>query len=292
MVIILTWPRSCLAFRMYEVSRPSRTTLIGELETIDKKIKATEKELKDLVIARGSTLMGLHGIGPCGAARLLADVGDVRGSPTGIGSRPGTAPHRWTPPPASRSGTGSPAPATDGSTERCTSWPSFSCATPPKAAPTSTATALVLSLSAGVAQADTQPANLGNVANATAARAQRVCTATLCCRPEVTRWPRWDRRSVLSPTHRSALGCSTTLHEVGCGRGSGARTGRRRVEARTDVTGRALHALRCHRPVRRGYGRSRVRLRRRLLVQAASPQQLPLGVPVGPPLPATILTEC
>jgi hypothetical protein len=43
------------------VSRPSRTTLIGELETIDKKIKATEKELKDLVIARGSTLMGLHG---------------------------------------------------------------------------------------------------------------------------------------------------------------------------------------------------------------------------------------
>jgi hypothetical protein len=151
---------------MYGVSRPSRTTLIGELETIDKKIKATEKELKDLVIARGSTLMGLHGIGPCGAARLLADVGDVRGSPTGIGSRPGTAPHRWTPPPASRSGTGSPAPATDGSTERCTSWPSFSCATPPKAAPTSTATALVLSLSAGVAQADTQPANLGNVANA------------------------------------------------------------------------------------------------------------------------------
>lgn len=59
--MILTWPRSCLAFRMYEVSRPSRTTQIGELETIDKKIKATEKELKDLVIARGSTLMGLHG---------------------------------------------------------------------------------------------------------------------------------------------------------------------------------------------------------------------------------------
>ena len=31
-----------------------------------------------LVIARGSTLMDLHGIGPSGAARLLADVGDIR----------------------------------------------------------------------------------------------------------------------------------------------------------------------------------------------------------------------
>jgi transposase len=31
-----------------------------------------------LVTARGSTLLDLHGIGPSGAARLLADVGDVR----------------------------------------------------------------------------------------------------------------------------------------------------------------------------------------------------------------------
>ena len=52
--------------------------LIGELETIDKKIKVTDKELEELVTARGSTLMDLHGIGPSGAARLLADVGDVR----------------------------------------------------------------------------------------------------------------------------------------------------------------------------------------------------------------------
>jgi transposase len=51
--------------------------LTGELETIDKKIKATDKELKELVIARGSTLMDLHGIGPSGAAGLLADVGDI-----------------------------------------------------------------------------------------------------------------------------------------------------------------------------------------------------------------------
>jgi transposase len=51
--------------------------LITELETIDKKIKAADKDLRELVIARGSTLLDLHGIGPSGAARLLADVGDI-----------------------------------------------------------------------------------------------------------------------------------------------------------------------------------------------------------------------
>jgi transposase len=51
--------------------------LITELESIDKKIKAAEKDLRELVIARGSTLLDLHGIGPSGAARLLADVGDI-----------------------------------------------------------------------------------------------------------------------------------------------------------------------------------------------------------------------
>jgi transposase len=51
--------------------------LIAELETIDRKIKAADKELRQLVIDRGSTLMDLHGIGPSSAARLLADVGDI-----------------------------------------------------------------------------------------------------------------------------------------------------------------------------------------------------------------------
>ena len=51
--------------------------LIGELEGIDRKIKAAEKELTALVIERGSTLLELTGIGPTGAARLLADVGDI-----------------------------------------------------------------------------------------------------------------------------------------------------------------------------------------------------------------------
>ena len=51
--------------------------LIGELDTIDRKIKALEKELAALVIERDSTLLDLPGIGPSGAARLLADVGDI-----------------------------------------------------------------------------------------------------------------------------------------------------------------------------------------------------------------------
>ncbi|MEV7099664.1 IS110 family transposase [Amycolatopsis sp. NPDC051045] len=51
--------------------------LIAELETIDKKAKAADKDLRELVIARGSTLLDLRGIGPSGAARLLADVGDI-----------------------------------------------------------------------------------------------------------------------------------------------------------------------------------------------------------------------
>ena len=51
--------------------------LIGELDGIDRKIKAADKDLKALVVDRGSTLMDLHGVGPSGAARLLADVGDI-----------------------------------------------------------------------------------------------------------------------------------------------------------------------------------------------------------------------
>ncbi|MFJ9370823.1 IS110 family transposase [Nocardia sp. NPDC101769] len=50
---------------------------IDELGVIDDKIKAADKELRQLVTARGSTLMSLHGIGPSSAARLLADTGDI-----------------------------------------------------------------------------------------------------------------------------------------------------------------------------------------------------------------------
>ena len=50
---------------------------IAELVAVEKKIKALTKELKEMVLASGSTLMELPGVGPVVAARTLADVGDV-----------------------------------------------------------------------------------------------------------------------------------------------------------------------------------------------------------------------
>lgn len=51
--------------------------LIDDLEVVDRRTKAADKELKQLVLDRGSTLMDLPGIGPSGAARLLADTEDI-----------------------------------------------------------------------------------------------------------------------------------------------------------------------------------------------------------------------
>ena len=50
---------------------------LAELVAVEKKIKAPTTELKAMVLARGSTLMDLPGVGPVVAARILADVGDV-----------------------------------------------------------------------------------------------------------------------------------------------------------------------------------------------------------------------
>ncbi len=50
---------------------------LAEMVAIRAKIKASSKELKTLVRARGSHLMDLTGVGPVVAARILADVGDV-----------------------------------------------------------------------------------------------------------------------------------------------------------------------------------------------------------------------
>ena len=50
---------------------------LTEMVTTEKKITASSKELKAMVLARGSTLMQLTGVGPVVAARILADVGDV-----------------------------------------------------------------------------------------------------------------------------------------------------------------------------------------------------------------------
>jgi transposase len=50
---------------------------LAELVAIETKVEANTKELKAMVLARGSRLMDLPGIGPVVAARILADVGDV-----------------------------------------------------------------------------------------------------------------------------------------------------------------------------------------------------------------------
>ena len=50
---------------------------LAELVAVEAKIKKSTAELKAMVLARGSHLMDLHGVGPVVAARILADVGDV-----------------------------------------------------------------------------------------------------------------------------------------------------------------------------------------------------------------------
>ncbi|GAA4264303.1 IS110 family RNA-guided transposase [Dactylosporangium darangshiense] len=68
--------------------------LIEELTTIDAKIRAADKQLHQLVTEHGSTLTGLHGIGPSGAARLIGDIADIRRfrTPAHFASWNGTAP--------------------------------------------------------------------------------------------------------------------------------------------------------------------------------------------------------
>ena len=113
--------------------------LVSDLERIYQRKKAADKELRGLLKATGTTLTSLHGIGPSAAARLLIEAGTSPASPPRRTSPPGTARPRSTLPPGTRSATGSPAAATGRSTGPCTSWPSSSCATPPKAARTTTA---------------------------------------------------------------------------------------------------------------------------------------------------------
>jgi transposase len=88
---------------------------LTELVAIEKKMKALTKELKTMVLARGSTLMDLPGVGPVVAARILADVADVAdvarfADRNRFASWTGTAPS--TPPPVNRSDTAYRAPAT------------------------------------------------------------------------------------------------------------------------------------------------------------------------------------
>ncbi len=50
---------------------------VAELVVVEKKIKALTKELREMVLACGSALMELPGVGPVVAAGTLADTGDV-----------------------------------------------------------------------------------------------------------------------------------------------------------------------------------------------------------------------
>ena len=89
---------------------------LTELVAVDAKIKKSTAQLKVLVLARGSSLMDLRGVGPVVAARVLADVGDVTrfADRNRFASFNGTAPLDASS--ASTTGTASPGPGTAGST--------------------------------------------------------------------------------------------------------------------------------------------------------------------------------
>jgi transposase len=67
---------------------------LADIDRLDARLKAMKAELKAAVLASGSHLMDIHGIGPAGAARILADVGDVTRFPSRshFASWTGTAP--------------------------------------------------------------------------------------------------------------------------------------------------------------------------------------------------------
>ena len=67
---------------------------LAELVRLDARLKSMKAELREAVTASGSHLMDLPGIGPAGAARILADVGDVARFPDRhhFASWTGTAP--------------------------------------------------------------------------------------------------------------------------------------------------------------------------------------------------------
>jgi transposase len=83
-------PRSLLG----KTTRRMAAEEIVDLVATDARLKTLTKELKTAVQARGSHLMELHGIGPAGAARILADVGDIARFPdrNHFASWTGTAP--------------------------------------------------------------------------------------------------------------------------------------------------------------------------------------------------------
>ena len=114
---------------------------LEDLHRLDAKLKAMKAELKAAVHATGSHLMDIHGIGPAGAARILADVGDIARFPdrNHFASWTGTAPIDASS--GQHSATGCRAPGTAASTTCSISPGSSSSATTPQAAPTTGASA-------------------------------------------------------------------------------------------------------------------------------------------------------
>jgi len=77
-----------------KVRRRMAAEELAGLDRLDARLKAMKAELKTAVLATGSQLMDIHGIGPAGAARILADVGDIARFPhrAHFASWTGTAP--------------------------------------------------------------------------------------------------------------------------------------------------------------------------------------------------------
>jgi transposase len=89
-LLATTRPRSLVG----KTTRRLAAEELADLVATDAKLKSLEKELAGAVRASGSHLMDLRGIGPAGAARILADVGDVARFPdrNHFASWTGTAP--------------------------------------------------------------------------------------------------------------------------------------------------------------------------------------------------------
>jgi hypothetical protein len=102
---------------------------LEDLHRLDAKLKTMKSELKAAVLATGSHLMDIHGIGRPAPPGSSPTSGTSPGSPTATTSRPGRAPPRSTPPAASICATGSHARATAGSTMPFT-WPAPSLGWP------------------------------------------------------------------------------------------------------------------------------------------------------------------
>ncbi len=87
---------------------------IADLVAVDAKLKKLKAELKSAVLARGSSLMDLYGVGPALQHAPWPMSVTWPGSPIAIGSRRGPGPHPSMRPRVSRTATGSSGPGTGG----------------------------------------------------------------------------------------------------------------------------------------------------------------------------------